>query len=348
MGVDRFDGVTRDGVLRLRDLADAMPVGLVILQADTGDDDGVDPDPRRLRIVAVNPAAAHLVTGIDITAAVGRTIAEALGGRELGTVPERALEVIVAGEARDLGTLENGAGRLLSVSIFPLAGGSAAGVLLDDVTAEHQRERLLERLALAEEEERHRIAVGVHDEPVQRLAAASLRLQSLRGVTGAELDRRLIEIDDLVRDALMGLRRLIFELRPPELDEEGLVAALELAGAQVLDPAATTLTVVAALSREPAAGVQAAVYRVVLEALANVRAHAAAARVTVSLTEAGNRLLVDVLDDGVGIRDGAMSRPGHLGLRTMRERVEATGGTLTIRPATPAGTRIGIRIPRAF
>ncbi|HEV8296467.1 MAG TPA: histidine kinase [Acidimicrobiales bacterium] len=328
---------------RFREVAEAMPVGLVVLQHDG------EGDARSLRIEVVNAAAAALFTRGDLAASVGRTIADAMVDAVLADVPAIALETIRTAEIHEVGAVVNGAGRMLHITVFPLAG-EAAGVVLDDVTAEHQRERLLERLALAEEEERHRIAVGVHDEPVQRLAAAALRIQALRAaaVVAPDVDSRLAEVDSLVRDALVSLRRLIFELRPPELDEEGLVAAIELAAEQILSATSTAFALEASLHTEPPAAVQATVYRVMVEALVNARTHAQASEVRATIVSDGDELRAEVVDDGVGITRHAESQPGHLGLRTMRERAEAAGGSLVVEPASPHGTRVRLIIPQAF
>lgn len=199
-----------------------------------------------------------------------------------------------------------------------------------------RRKAALERLSLkllsAREEERRRIARKIHDEMGQSLAAARWALAAGK-VT--EADRLLGELGE-------GLRSLARELRPPLLDELGLAAAL---GKLLVDFSASTGI---GVEQELPAGryapeVEIAVFRIVQEALENVRRHARAKRVTVSLKERGGTLFGWVADDGVGFDQ----HPGTegLGLSGMREWVSLVGGRLEISSAPGAGTRIEFEIP---
>jgi signal transduction histidine kinase len=137
---------------------------------------------------------------------------------------------------------------------------------------------------------------------------------------------------------------LIFELRPESLATEGLIAALEKQAALV--QARYELAVHAALCDEPDVPleVKETIYRIAQEALNNTVKHAQAEGVELRLEQDTSEILLEVRDDGVGF-DPAGSFPGHLGLKSMRERVVRLGGTLRIESAPGEGTRIRAQIP---
>jgi signal transduction histidine kinase len=139
------------------------------------------------------------------------------------------------------------------------------------------------------------------------------------------------------------MRALIFELRPESLEREGLVVAL---GRQVAAMRARHgIDVQADLGDEPEQPIEVkqSLYRIAQEALHNTLKHAQASRINLRLTASSDDVVLEVLDNGVGFDSGA-SFPGHLGLRSMRERVAGLGGTLTV-DSSPAGTHISARIP---
>ena len=140
------------------------------------------------------------------------------------------------------------------------------------------------------------------------------------------------------------VRRIVYGLRPPALDEFGLVGSLrEEVGRLQYEAPELTVTLDAPdqdLAQLPAA-VEVACYRIVTEALTNVTRHAHATRCAVRI-QLDRGLDVDVSDDGVGLPDGW--RTG-VGIASMRERVAELGGTLVIEPCLPHGTRINARLP---
>ena len=159
-----------------------------------------------------------------------------------------------------------------------------------------------------------------------------------------EVQEPLDYVLSLSEAALAEMRALIFELRPESLETEGLVAALEKQAASLR--ARHHFDVRLTLEGEPRAPleVKQALYRIAQEALHNVVKHARASRVDLVLqqTEAGLRL--DVCDNGRGFEAGR-SFPGHLGLRSMRERAEKLGGVLEITSAPGEGAHICVRLP---
>jgi signal transduction histidine kinase len=148
----------------------------------------------------------------------------------------------------------------------------------------------------------------------------------------------------LAKAGLAEMRALIFELRPESLATEGLIAALEKQAALV--QARHELAVYVTLCDEPDAllEVKEALYRIAQEALNNTVKHAQAGRVELRLEQEAGEILLEVRDDGVGF-DPEGTFPGHLGLKSMRERVARLGGTLRIESAPAEGTRIRVQIP---
>ena len=143
---------------------------------------------------------------------------------------------------------------------------------------------------------------------------------------------------------LAEMRALIFELRPESLETEGLVAALEKQAAALR--ARYEIKVKTSLCDEPDAspGSKEAIYRIAQEALHNTVKHARANHVRIEMGCSPASLTLEVSDDGVGF-DARGDFPGHLGLRSMRERAARLGGTLTIETSPGAGTLISARIP---
>ncbi|NOX44890.1 MAG: hypothetical protein GXO72_04030 [Caldiserica bacterium] len=199
-----------------------------------------------------------------------------------------------------------------------------------------RRRKALERLSLkllhAREEERRRIARRIHDEMGQALAAARWALAA----------GRTEEADGLLAGLGEALRQLAHELRPPLLDELGLRAALD----KLLDDfaASTGIAVERALpeGRFPSE-VEIAVFRVVQEALENVRRHARASRATVEIARRGGRLMGRIEDDGVGFDRRRISE--GLGLPGMREWISLVGGKFSISSAPGHGTVVEFEIP---
>jgi signal transduction histidine kinase len=212
--------------------------------------------------------------------------------------------------------------------------------------ADDERRRILARLVDAQEEERQRVANDIHDDPIQKLVAISMRLQLLRkqagdGETGAKLD----DLVDTVRLTIKGMRHMIFELRPTVLDSLGvgpaLVEYLETTGGP------PEFEVEDDLDEEPVDELRLILYRITQEALANVRKHANASRVHVRLAQQDGGYLVRIEDDGDGFDPPEMLRsaPGHLGLSSMRERAEMAGGWCKVHSVPGSGTTVDFWVP---
>jgi signal transduction histidine kinase len=212
--------------------------------------------------------------------------------------------------------------------------------------ASGQRRLLLARLVSAQEEERARISGDLHDDSIQMMVAAELRLQILRGAVGPSLEPEVDRVLEVVSTAATRLRRLMVELHPRTLDRDGLLLALREHLALASESGSTYL-LEGHLSREPDESARRIAYRIVLEAVTNARKHSQAGQVRVSLRDEGTGFAVSIDDDGIGIGIEDISRPvqGHVGLLSMRERAETAGGWFKIGPATEQGTLVEFWLP---
>jgi two-component system, NarL family, sensor kinase len=201
-------------------------------------------------------------------------------------------------------------------------------------------------LVTAREEERRRLRRDLHDGLGPTLAGLTLGLDTARARSAGqpELQELLGRLKAETQRAVTDVRRIVYGLRPPALDEFGLVGSLrEEIGRLQHEAPALTVTLDAPdedLADLPAA-VEVACYRIVTEALTNVTRHAHATRCSVRI-HLNHGLDVDVLDDGVGLPEGW--RTG-VGIASMRERVTELGGKLAIEPCMPHGTRITACLP---
>jgi signal transduction histidine kinase len=226
-----------------------------------------------------------------------------------------------------------------------------AGVAAFAVRASDDLRRSRERLVAAREEERRRLRRDLHDGIGPTLGGLAMRLDAAANLLGERDEAaraRLLELREQVETAIAELRRVVHALRPPALDDLGLVAALREQVARARsERLATTFDAPHALPEMPAA-VELAAYRIAQEALANVVRHADARSCHVSIV-VGDDLSVVVDDDGVGVAGAARGRPradgSGVGLASMRERAAELGGALRIGPKPGGGTRLVARLP---
>jgi len=305
-------------------------------------------DPLR-RVVDANPAAER-VLGVPLADATGRPLDEVL--------PE------AAGLPEDLAVSRGGTTRRYELTGVPMPDreGTPIGwlVVLRDVTERHRTQRhlrrldeqrrfLLERLVTSQEEERRQLASDIHDDAIQAMVAVTLELQVLGGRLRDPAAHALLErLKATATDSVGRLRQLVFELHPPLLDQVGLAAALEQYARRASELAGFSVQVSNEVRGELPAEVRVLAYRIVQEALANVRAHAKASRVAIRLEEADGGVLVRVSDDGVGFLPGVVERQqrrGHLGLVSMREQAAMAGGWCRVASAPGMGTTVELWLP---
>jgi PAS domain S-box-containing protein len=223
---------------------------------------------------------------------------------------------------------------------------------IEDVTdrrrADEDRRKLLAKLVKAQEEERQRIANDIHDDSIQVMTAVGMRLHSIERMTeDPELIDTLVKLEEIVDLSIGRLRHQLFELRPPTLDREGLGAALHLYLDQMEEAGGPPFLLEDRLPVEPPLEIRANLYRIAQEALTNVRKHATASLVTVTLNAHDDGVLVGVVDDGEGFTPHSMGRagPGHLGLTAIRERAEMAGGWSEVRSERGKGTTVQFWVP---
>jgi signal transduction histidine kinase len=232
-----------------------------------------------------------------------------------------------------------------------LSAREAEQVLLSTVealrTTDEQRRRLLARLDHAQEEERKRIALDIHDDTLQVIAALGMRLDAFRRTLSDPGDlTTLAVLQENVSESMVRLRRLVFELSPPVLQRDGLAAALKSYLEETCRDSDLGYHMEVHLNEEPPPEPRTVLYRVTQEALANVRKHARANRVEVRLEDRDDGVLVRIEDDGIGIPPGTNgSPPGHLGLVAMRERAELAGGWSRVASTPGAGTVVEVWVP---
>jgi signal transduction histidine kinase len=229
--------------------------------------------------------------------------------------------------------------RRLLEEIAVQAGVAAHAVRL---TADLQRSR--ERLITAREEERRRLRRDLHDGLGPQLASLRLTLAAALELLRHDVDaaeRLLQELAIHTQAAIADIRRVVYDLRPPALDDLGLVLALREQAAHY-SQAGLQITIDAPEQLPPLpAAVEVAAYRIVQEALTNVVRHAQARTCAVCLT-LGHALDVEIRDDGVGLPP---DRRAGVGLTSMRERTVELGGTYQIESMPGEGTCIHARLP---
>jgi signal transduction histidine kinase len=165
--------------------------------------------------------------------------------------------------------------------------------------------------------------------------------------TGRPVDRHIAQALRSARDNLAEFRRVVWALRPRPLAEQPLPRALEeLAGRLAEETGLHAQTTVTGPQRLLDTEAEAALLRIAQEALANVRKHAAASRVTLTLSYLDDVAVLDVADEGAGFDPAAtQAAASGLGLRAMRERATQLGGNLTIESAPGEGTTIAVELP---
>jgi len=210
-----------------------------------------------------------------------------------------------------------------------------------------ERQELLGHLVRAEEAERLRISSDIHDDSIQAMAAAGLRLQQFRKrLTAATEVEALDKLEEAIEGSIDRLRHLMFDLRPINLDRAGLAAALRAQLERIRSDVGLEFDVENRVTSEPPSETRFILYRIAMEALVNVRKHARAHRVQVRLADVDHGWQVQIDDDGDGFEPpNGGSIPGHLGLTAMRERAQIAGGWWKMESRPGSGTSISFWLP---
>jgi PAS domain S-box-containing protein len=251
----------------------------------------------------------------------------------------------------------------ISLSAAPIYGpdgrvNGSIGVMLDITERLHafellrksdeERRRLLSKLVRAQEEERRRIAADIHDDSVQVLTALALRLELLRRKTDdPSVLEGLADAERTARLAITRLRHLMFELRPPVLDRDGLAAALRMQMEQVKHDYGIECVFEDELTGELEGETRVVAYRIAQEALVNVVKHANASTVRVRLRSRRGGVIARVTDNGRGF-DPTAQTGAHFGLVAMRERAEMAGGWCRVRSFPGVGSVVEFFVPETI
>jgi PAS domain S-box-containing protein len=212
--------------------------------------------------------------------------------------------------------------------------------------AAHERERLLAQVVSAREEERNSIAADIHDDAVQVMTVAGMRMFMLaEKLQDPDVRATAEALKGSISFAIDRLRSLMFRLIPPDLARVGLEAALRDQVDHLSEELAIPCTLTSSLALEPDSRTGIALYRVFQEAASNIRKHSHAAHVGVTLSQEGQTLVMRVTDDGLGFLPGAPVAPGHFGMSSMRGRIEAEDGTWAVTSAPGDGTVVEASLP---
>ncbi len=312
---------------------------------------GADVDAVDLAARCVSVAREHAHTGSDLLSV---PLPGALGQRgllvPLPGYPSESGAFVFAGEST---TLDEGERELLSLMArwahYEISR-DAAQVELRENAEVHRAlsdslRRLGDRVETVLEDERARIAREVHDELGQALTALKFDLHWMEDRVADEAAERLSLMIQTVENTIDAVRRVCADLRPPMLDDLGLVAALEWHAASIERATGIRCEVSSTVRAERSIPPQVATeaFRIAQEALTNVSRHAGAARARVVVGVAGDTLELRIEDDGRGI--AAPDASGGLGILGMRERALRLGGRLEVEPSVEGGAAVVLRVP---
>jgi signal transduction histidine kinase len=310
-----------------------------------------------LRLLLVRGEGLNLI-GIDPVAVEGVILADAFDADTVSTLQPLLRQALVGIHVRARLAVRS---RQINVNLVPLRGGTgsvvAATLISEDITAQHETEQALrvsedrrnhalERLLEAQEQERARIAADLHDDTIQAMTAALLRLDSAqRLLTPGD---RVVRARATLAEAIERTRKLTFNLRPQLLEAEGLTAAVADLAHHAADDAGLRLDLDLDVDRYSDV-IESLVFRTIHEALINIQRHANAECVHIAVRDACGVITGIVSDDGTGF-DIASARARarathHFGLETSAERIRLAGGNLTITSTPGAGTRITFALP---
>jgi len=214
----------------------------------------------------------------------------------------------------------------------------------------HESNSALRQIVEAREEENRRLAIELHDQASQMLAAVHLALDDVAAHVETDGRGPLETVRRHLRTVEHQLRRISHEMRPPMLDDLGLVPALRFLGEGFTQRSGLIVRVRGTLNARLPAAVEIALYRAAQEALTNVVRHARATSATLRIERMAGFATLSIRDDGAGFDPHRQATGGAnhgLGLRGVRERIAALGGELEIRSKHGQGTEFLVEVPFA-
>jgi PAS domain S-box-containing protein len=248
-------------------------------------------------------------------------------------------------------------GRLVPVEV------SAIGTTIDgrfvgihgatrDISERERLEQDLRRQAgeLASSQERAHLARELHDSVTQALFSMTLVTRTTEILVdrdSAAAKEQLASLRDLQREALAEMRALIFELRPGNIEQDGLIPALRTHAAALQGRIGLPILVTSELTERLPLPIEEVLYRISQEALHNVVKHAGARQVTLAIERTTGAVRLRIADDGKGF-DSAQVPDGHLGLAGMRARADKIGAEFSVSSRPAAGTTIEVSVPEVI
>ena len=235
----------------------------------------------------------------------------------------------------------------ISLNHITLEGRSCTMAIVRDVSARRRLRDFGAGALRAAEEVRARIARDLHDDTAQQLAAHMVRLRLLENArSDDEREEHLGILREGLAATIEGVRRIARGLRPPELEDAGLHAALQSHARRLRESHGLVVELeVEAPDRRLSADGLLVVYRIIQEALTNVARHAATDRAVVSIRTGEEVIEVEVTDQGRGFRPHHPSSGGGLGLMGMQERAVMIGGRLEVGSEPGGGTQVRLTVP---
>jgi PAS domain S-box-containing protein len=295
--------------------------------------------------------------GFRMEDVVGHDICRFTVAESSGRLRDAVREVFETGEPRDVETMVrrlDGTLNFFSLRLGPVAGPEGVAAVLAccrstlpmrtvQQTLEHER-HVLRKLLEIQERERQLVSYEIHDGLSQYLAGALMHLQAFEHSVPQPPGPEFAECMRLLGSAVEESRRLIAGLRPPALDELGVVEAVEsLVNEARADIPSVGLVEELGRSRLPAP-VETTIFRIVQEALTNARKHAAARSAQVSLTRTPGAVRVSIRDDGTGFDPGSVPAD-RFGLEGIRQRARLLGAEPMISSRPGQGTTIEVVLP---
>jgi two-component system, NarL family, sensor histidine kinase DevS len=305
------------------------------------------------QIREANPEAARLfgyepgeLEGLEVEQLVPQEVRQAHGekreafGRDPRSRP-MGIGLELAGVRKD------GSRVPVEISLSPVEGVDEALIMaiVRDLTERRRLRRFGTDAVLAAEEERRRIARELHDDTAQRLAALILRLRFFERTTDpGDLELAVGEFREELHEVVKGIGRIARGLRPPELEDVGLGAALRAHVRERVPPGKVILELADEGGRLTL-DVALAAYRIAQEALSNALKHSGASRVVLRTGDESGHFVLEVEDDGRGFDPRRIEDPGAgLGLVGMEERAGAVGGTIHMASGLGEGTRVRFQV----
>ncbi|UMZ75044.1 sensor histidine kinase [Natranaerofaba carboxydovora] len=278
------------------------------------------------------------------------------------------LERRLKGLEKTVEKAENVVSQLGVIKNFLAEGFQDLGETLENL---QQKQELGLKIVKAQEEERRRVARDIHDGPAQGLANVVLRAEYCERLLDSDVTKvkqELAELKQMVRRSLQDVRKIIFDLRPMTLDDLGLVPALRRLISDIKEEEQIEIElVVFGEEKRMSRNLEVALFRIVQEALNNVKKHACASGIWTKVQFQDEKVLVNVRDDGKGFDpDKVLYRKyssfennneanssdkennenkDSFGLQNIKDRVENLGGELTIKSKHNEGTTISVKVP---